>query len=57
LCNGAVHDEDREIAKIHNCKLETLMELIEGLSRQLALVFYNFKHVLVRIKKALKNQN
>ena len=29
------------------------MELVEGLNGQPALVFYNFKHDLVRIKKAL----
>lgn len=53
LCNGAVYDENREIVEIHDCKLEAFMELIEGLNGQPALVFYNFKHDLVRIKKAL----
>jgi len=53
LCNGAVYDENREIIQIHDCKLEAFMELIEGLNGQPALVFYNFQHDLVRIKKAL----
>ena len=53
LCNGAVYDENREIVEIHDCKLEAFMELIEGLNGQPALVFYNFQHDLVRIKKAL----
>lgn len=53
LCNGAVYDENREIVEIHDCKLEAFMELIEGLNGQPALVFYNFQHDLIRIKKAL----
>lgn len=53
LCNGAVYDENREVVEIHKCKIEAFMELVEGLNGQPALVFYNFKHDLVRIKKAL----
>lgn len=53
LCNGAVYDQDREIVEIHKCKIEAFMELVEGLNGQRALVFYNFKHDLIRIKKAL----
>lgn len=53
LCNGAVYAEDREVVEIHNCKIEAFLELIEQLNGQPALVFYNFKHDLVRIKKAL----
>jgi SNF2 family DNA or RNA helicase len=53
LCNGAVYDENREIIEVHDCKLEAFMELVEGLNGQPALVFYNFQHDLVRIKKAL----
>lgn len=53
LCNGAVYDENREIIEIHDCKLEAFMELVEGLNGQPALVFYNFQHDLIRIKKAL----
>lgn len=53
LCNGAVYAEDREVIEIHNCKIEAFLELIEQLNGQPALVFYNFKHDLSRIKKAL----
>ncbi|MCR4442161.1 MAG: DEAD/DEAH box helicase [Peptococcaceae bacterium] len=53
LCNGAVYDENRQMVEIHKCKIEAFMELIEGLNGQPALVFYNFQHDLVRIKKAL----
>ncbi|WP_147536085.1 DEAD/DEAH box helicase [Bacillus marasmi] len=54
LCNGAVYDEDRNIVNIHECKLEAFMELVEGLNRKPALVFYNFQHDKARIKKALE---
>jgi SNF2 family DNA or RNA helicase len=53
LCNGAVYDENHEIIEIHDCKIEAFMELIEGLNGQPVLVFYNFRHDLARIKKAL----
>jgi SNF2 family DNA or RNA helicase len=53
LCNGAVYDENREIVEVHHCKLEAFMELVEGLNGQPALVFYNFRHDLVRIRKVL----
>lgn len=53
LCNGAVYDENREVIEIHNCKIEAFLELVEGLNGKPALVFYNFQHDLIRIKKAL----
>lgn len=54
LCNGAVYDEDRNVVEIHNCKIEAFKELVEGLNGKPALVFYNFRHDLPRIKKALE---
>jgi SNF2 family DNA or RNA helicase len=53
LCNGAIYDTNRDVVEIHSCKIEAFMELVEGLSGQPAIVFYNFKHDLARIKKAL----
>ena len=53
LCNGAIYDTNRDVVEIHNCKIEAFMELVEGLNGQPAIVFYNFKHDLARIKKAL----
>lgn len=53
ICNGAVYDADRQAVKIHDCKIEAFMELIEGLNGKSALVFYNFQHDLVRLKEAL----
>ncbi len=53
LCNGAVYDENGVPVEIHKCKIEAFMELIEQLNGQPALVFYNFKHDLTRLEKAL----
>jgi len=55
LCNGAVYDAEREVVEIHKCKIEAFMELVEGLNGQPAMVFYSFKHDLIRIKKALES--
>lgn len=53
LANGAVYDEDHTIHEIHDCKIEAFKELVEQLNGKPALVFYNFKHDLERLKKAL----
>lgn len=55
FCNGAVYKEDsKEYVEVHNCKVEALLELIEEAQGQPLLIFYNFKHDLERIQKALK---
>ena len=53
LCNGAVYDEDHNAIEIHQCKIEAFLELVEALNGQPALVFYNFRHDVIRIEKAL----
>ena len=53
---GAVYDEDRRVAKVHDCKLEAFMELIESLNGKHALVFYAYKHDRDRIMEALKRE-
>lgn len=55
LANGAVYDENHKWHEIHNCKIEALLELLEGLQARgkQALVFYNFQHDLERIQAAL----
>jgi len=53
LSNGAVYDENHSYYEIHNCKVETFMELIESLQGKPVLVFYNFQHDKERILKAL----
>lgn len=53
--NGAVYkQESNEYLEVHKCKLEALVELMESLQGQSALIFYNFKHDLTRIEMTLK---
>ena len=54
LCNGAVYDENHEIVHIHDSKIEAFLELVESLNGKPAMVFYSFRHDLIRIKKALE---
>lgn len=49
LCNGAVYDEDRNVVGIHDCKIEVLLELIEQLNGEHAIICYNYKHDLERL--------
>jgi SNF2 family DNA or RNA helicase len=53
LCNGAVYDEEREVVHVHDCKLEALLEAVEGLSGQHAIICYAFIHDRDRILQAL----
>lgn len=53
LANGAVYDGEHQFHEIHNNKIEAFMELVEANEGNHMLVFYSFKHDLVRIKNAL----
>jgi SNF2 family DNA or RNA helicase len=53
LCNGAVYDGEGNVVEIHKCKIEAFLELVEQLNGQPALVFYNFRHDVDRLEKAL----
>ena len=53
IANGAVYDEDKNVLRIHDCKIEAFMELVEALNGKPALVFYSFKHDRDRILEAL----
>lgn len=53
LANGAVYDEDHNYHVIHDCKIQAFLEVLEQLNGKSALVFYNYKHDLERIQKAL----
>ncbi len=57
LCNGAIYDEDKNAVKVHDCKIERFLELIEQLNGQHALVFYNFQHDRDRLVEALAKYN
>lgn len=54
LCNGAVYDEDKNVIPIHDCKIEALLETVEQLNGQHAIICYNFKHDKERLLEALK---
>lgn len=53
LCNGAVYNENGEVTAVHDCKLEVLLETVEQLGGQHAIICYNFKHDLDRLLTAL----
>ena len=54
LCNGAVYDEDGNVITVHDCKIEALLETVEQLNGQHAIICYNFKHDRERLLDALK---
>ena len=53
LCNGAVYDENREVVHVHDCKIEALLETVEQLNGQHAIVCYYFNHDRDRLLAAL----
>ena len=53
LCNGAVYDNEHRAIRVHDCKLDAFVELIEQLNGQHALVFFNFQHDRDRLMHAL----
>lgn len=53
LCNGAVYDEDGNVIELQSCKIDALLETVEQLGDQHAIICYNFKHDRDRLLKAL----
>lgn len=54
LANGAVYNQAKKVAQLHDQKLEALEELIEAAAGEPVLVCYWFKHDRDRIKEHLK---
>ena len=55
MCNGAIYaDETKEVINIHDEKLNALMDIIEAANGKPVLIFYSFKHDLIRIQEFLK---
>ncbi|NFO41803.1 DEAD/DEAH box helicase [Clostridium botulinum] len=54
MCNGAIYSEDKEVINIHDEKLNALMDIIEVANGKPVLIFYSFKHDLIRIQDFLK---
>ena len=56
LCNGAVYDAEGVAHEVHDCKIEALLETIEQLNGQHAVVCYAFRSDRERILKALETR-
>lgn len=62
LANGAAYitregySEQKEVVEIHDNKIEAFLELVEAEEGKHMLVFYNFQHDLMRIKRALEKK-
>lgn len=54
LCGGAVYTDDGKAVHVHDCKLEALQELVEGLQGQHALLFYGYRHDIPRLLKGIQ---
>lgn len=50
MANGAVYDDERNVHRIHDQKLDALEDLIEAANGKPVLIAYWFKHDLSRIK-------
>lgn len=53
LCNGAVYDEAGTVIELQDCKIEALLETVEQLGDEHAMICYNFKHDRERLLRAL----
>lgn len=51
MANGCAYDADRNVTEFHSAKLEALEEIAESNSQKPILVFYWFKHDLVRLQR------
>lgn len=54
MANGAVYDETGRVQEIHNAKLEALENIVEAANGNPVLIFYTYKHDLMRIQNCLK---
>ncbi len=52
MANGAVYNEEKEVIRIHDRKLDALEDLIEGANGKPVLVAYWYNHDLQRIKQS-----
>lgn len=57
LCSGAVYNEAGQALHVHDCKLDALGELVEGLGGARALLFYGYQHEIPRLQAAVKKAN
>jgi|GraSoiStandDraft_46_1057282.scaffolds.fasta_scaffold01825_13 SNF2 family DNA or RNA helicase len=55
FANGAIYDENKVVAHIHDLKLDALEQLVDEAQGQPVLVGYSFQHDADRIKKRFKD--
>ena len=53
MANGAIYDDEKRVVHIHDQKLEALKSIIDEAQGQPVLVFYQYKHDLIRILEAI----
>nr|WP_242003494.1 DEAD/DEAH box helicase [Culicoidibacter larvae] len=51
FANGAVYDDEKNVIDIHDEKLKALEEIIEEAQGQPVMVFYNYQHDLMKLRK------
>jgi SNF2 family DNA or RNA helicase len=51
VTSGAVYDENKDVVQVHSDKIDRISELLES-DNSPVLLFYNFKHSLLRIQEA-----
>lgn len=51
MANGAVYNENQGIQEIHDSKLDALEDILEAANGHPVLLFYTYKHDLLRIQK------
>jgi SNF2 family DNA or RNA helicase len=53
-CNGAVYGDAKQVLKVHDCKLDAYIELLEQIGGEPCITFYSYRHDLERITDRLK---
>lgn len=51
LANGSVYDEDKKVISVHEEKIHALEELLELNNGRTVMVFYWYKHDMMKLKK------
>ena len=51
LANGSVYDEDKKVISVHDEKIHALEELLEINNGRTMMIFYWYKHDMVKLKK------
>ena len=53
-CNGAVYGNEKQTVKVHDCKMDAYIELLEQIGGEPCMTFYGYKHDLERLQERLK---